>query len=128
MLTQIFVCFVNFIQQEADIACDPITSVYSLNQNEFKGRKSTGARTLSTKTSAETPEKTTEKTPEKTPEETKVHTTTTSEVKCVLCSKSHVLDNCYKFQAMSSEEKKQFVMKRALCFGCLTYGHRSRGL
>ena len=28
-----FVCFVNFIQQEADIACDPITSVYALNQN-----------------------------------------------------------------------------------------------
>ena len=117
-----FVCFVNFIQQEADIACDPITSVYSLNQNEFKGRKSTDARTLSTNTSAETPEKT----PEKTPEETKVHTTTTSEVKCVLCSKSHILDNCYKFQAMSSEEKKQLIMKRALCFGCLTYGHRSR--
>ena len=111
----------NFKQQEADIACDRITSVYSLNQNEFKGWKSTGARTLSTKTSAETPEKT----PEKTPVETKVHTTTASEVKCVLCCKSYVLDNCYTFQAMSSEEKKQFVMKRALCFGCLN-GHRSR--
>ena len=44
---------------------------------------------------------------------------------CLFCGdKSHYLPECAKLKEMSAEEKKSFVMRNSLCFGCLRRGHR----
>ena len=44
---------------------------------------------------------------------------------CLFCGdKSHYLTECVKLKEVSSEEKRSFVMRNSLCFGCLRRGHR----
>ncbi|XP_022102427.1 uncharacterized protein LOC110985605 [Acanthaster planci] len=114
--------FVKFVVKEADLACDPVTSLQSLKaerpssestkQDARSARKESkraaGASTFSTAT------------------ETKRKGGFQDEV-CLLCEKrSHQLDDCRSFLSKTLEERKQFVMKRGLCFACLTQGHRSK--
>ena len=43
------------------------------------------------------------------------------------CEKSrHVLNLCPTFTALTYDEKRNFIMNNALCFGCLKFGHMSK--
>ena len=44
--------------------------------------------------------------------------------KCLLCSGSHVLTKCHKFQAMSPKQRSNFAISNRLCFSCLLPSHR----
>ena len=43
---------------------------------------------------------------------------------CRFCEGEHLLSDCSMLQQRGSAEKREFVMKHSLCFGCLGRGHR----
>ena len=46
--------------------------------------------------------------------------------RCPCKESNHSLTSCSVFIGMPYEEKRNFVMRNALCFGCLRIGHRSK--
>lgn len=47
-------------------------------------------------------------------------------VLCLYCQKKgHKLNHCFKFSALTTNDKIEFVLKNNLCFGCLANGHKS---
>ncbi|CAI6373963.1 unnamed protein product [Macrosiphum euphorbiae] len=44
--------------------------------------------------------------------------------KCPLCTEHHKLYACSKFNNMSTNDRRNFVMKSRLCFNCLNFGHQ----
>ena len=99
-----FCAFADFISEEANIACDPVTSLDSLRDvTDERKKASTPARTLASD----------------------AHFGETES--CLLCKKgTHLLTECRTFGGKSAEEKQAFVMKNGLCFGCLRHGHLSK--
>ncbi|XP_038074806.1 uncharacterized protein LOC119742710 [Patiria miniata] len=109
-----FQTFASFVEKEANIACDPVTSVHSLREERYDRKKShAGARSFSTSVSTDRP-------PKQQPEY-KARPQT-----CVLCKKLHNLDNCEVFAAKTLQDRKVYIKERGLCFGCLRPGHRSK--
>ena len=37
---------------------------------------------------------------------------------CQMCQKNHDLDACFKYKQLQVDERKRFLMKSKLCFGC----------
>ena len=37
---------------------------------------------------------------------------------CQMCQKNHDLDACFKYKQLQVDERKKFLMKSKLCFGC----------
>ena len=108
-----FRTFAAFVEKEANIACDPVTSLNSLKgdrQNQ-KGMSLTGARSLSTNVSPSPKLQNGDKAPSR---------------PCLLCTKLHGLDRCEMFASKSLPERRLFVKDKGLCFGCLRPGHRSK--
>ncbi|XP_070556646.1 uncharacterized protein [Ptychodera flava] len=106
--------FVGFIQEEADIACDPLTSLGSLRPSTDKDQQGTsngttrkrkpGGHTLSTSSKP-----------------------TTDTESCQFCKKDgHPIQECEAFKAKPMTERQDFVKKGGYCFGCLGKGHISR--
>ena len=46
--------------------------------------------------------------------------------KCKLCQDSHDLDECKEFRMRSMDDKRKFIMKSHLCFGCYGTNHISK--
>jgi transposase InsO family protein len=46
---------------------------------------------------------------------------------CPLCSNSHALRDCSKFNSKSIDDKVTFIREKRLCFGCLGTNHVSKG-
>ena len=46
-------------------------------------------------------------------------------VQCVLCEKNHSLEKCSTFKGKSLDERRNFIISKGLCFGCLKSGHLS---
>ena len=108
-----------YIDREASIACDPVTSLQGLrgsekrsesydNRHKSDRKRPPGASTLFTKTSDNVPSK------------------TQKSAYCFFCTKDHHLDVCKLFISKTLEERKGFAMKKGLCFGCLARGHLSK--
>ena len=119
-----FKFFADFIVKEAKIACDPVTSLQCLrgdrdlgDSNRNKPQRNdrsrfTGGRTLLTGVHEKGVH-------EKGPS---LHKTT-----CTHCERvGHDIDNCRTFLAKPLEKRKEFVLYKELCFGCLGTGHMSR--
>lgn len=101
--------FVKFLTREAKIACNPVTSLQSLKQSE--------------------PEKTKI---QKYPNFGSKSLTTTSKEKtataCPFCKKiGHTLRKCRKFVEKAVSDRVKFIQAERLCFGCLKFGHHSKG-
>lgn len=45
---------------------------------------------------------------------------------CLFCSQSHSLEQCKEFVKKKHREKVNFIKEKAVCFGCLHVGHRSK--
>ena len=117
--------FSQFIEEEADITCIPLTSVQGIKSLDTKDATNKHGSTFKTRppwassfasglTEAaykgdHAPEKSTP-----IPRE------------CILCGKGHHLDFCRTFQSMPMEDRKELVRKKRLCFGCLNQGHISK--
>ena len=108
-----FAEFASFVSREADIACDPITSLQSLRGSDDASKtredrtKSHASSSFSTYAKIKTLDNDTRS-------------------KCTLCQGNHPLDNCKTFLAKPLQERKTFAMLKGLCFGCMEPGHRSK--
>ena len=100
--------FVSFLTRESDIACNPSTMAPShrasmdlrSGEPQEKGAAGSTARTLNTSLAND---------------------------KCLFCDKNnHALDKCFKFRDKQMEEKKEFIVKNHICFGCFKFGHSSK--
>nr|XP_055059768.1 uncharacterized protein LOC129443292 [Misgurnus anguillicaudatus] len=45
---------------------------------------------------------------------------------CLFCSQGHSLEQCTGFGKKKHREKVSFIKEKAVCFGCLLVGHRSK--
>ncbi|XP_062248605.1 uncharacterized protein LOC133957162 [Platichthys flesus] len=103
-----FKVLVNFLSKEADLACDPISSIQALKSVEGEKPKHPRSQTIQAKTLS-------------------TNTTESSISECVFCKrKGHVLAKCRKFGEKTVQERNKFVQVEKLCFGCLGSGHISR--
>ena len=101
-----FTYFVTYLNLEASIACNPITSYSALQQRDYDRNKprnpTANAKTFNT---------TTERQP----------------ISCHLCQKpGHGLSNCHNFIAKPLDDRVKYILTERLCFGCLRFGHISK--
>ena len=122
-----FANFVQFIATEAEIACDPVTSLGAIRPFSEKEKdkvpnprkRTMGAKTLATEGQAIEGQAT-----EGQEKDEKMKSAKPS---CKLCRRdSHTLHDCRTFTRKPSAEKQEFIRKNGLCFGCLGYGHLSK--
>ena len=135
-----FKAFSDFIANEADIACNPVTSLQALRSPEEKSQrevKRTKANAFSTNVKAHETDKSTtvmktytvaENSSKYSNGSKKVSMSALSAnpVTCLCCGESHSAHKCQKLSSKSVEEKKRFVFENNLCFGCLRRGHNSK--
>ena len=129
--------FAEFIAQEANIACNPISSFHALKPTEEKqsrDAKRPKANVFATNVSAREKSKTVAKphseeensTEEASGDEEVSPSASSNTVKCICCEESHFIYKCKTFCDKSVEDKKKFIMDNNLCFGCLRRGHKSK--
>ena len=98
--------FASFIAKEADIACNPITSLNAVRAIQRKCHDhdvGDGYACADVKTSVPTTQS------------------------CRYCHRnSHKLHRCNSFIALKPDDRREFLQKKRLCFGCLEYGHLSK--
>ena len=108
--------FVKFIMTEADIACDPVTSLEALRgkYDKPKDSKTIRSRTPGVTTFA-------------TGGQTKIKEKSQPVKKCLFCKRDyHNLQECRAFSSKPMTEKHEFIQKSGLCYGCLCHGHMSK--
>lgn len=111
-----FSYFIRFLNMEARIACNPITSLQAIKPTEQEGSKPTERERPKSQRNRNFSAKT--------------FTTSTSEktsIVCMFCKKKgHTLHRCCKIMEKPIEERVKFVQLEKLCFGCLKTGHNSK--
>ena len=97
--------FVSFLVNESDIVCDPIVSFRSLTDKKGShNSKSVNLTVAGTSCN-----------------------TVTESMNCLYCNKdNHSLDRCFKLKGKPYEDKKEFIISKGLCFGCLKGGHLAK--
>lgn len=111
--------FVEFIREEADLACDPITSLQSLKPETQKVSTKVVQSSFATSTKAEKPVSTSNH---------KFDSTQRSNTGkwCRFCKRdTHKLDDCRTVRSKPYEERIQFIKSQGICFTCLEHGHLS---
>ncbi|XP_041422759.1 uncharacterized protein LOC108719567 isoform X1 [Xenopus laevis] len=116
-----------FVNEEAWIACNPVTASYVLKPLEERpARETKRARATSFTTNTAT------KGPDTYESKFKVTTGISKELeptnlqttfKCMFCGENHSIHKCQQLKEKSPDEKKKFVLDNQLCFGCLRKGH-----
>ncbi|XP_070406798.1 uncharacterized protein [Nothobranchius furzeri] len=111
--------FASFLSVEAEVACNPFTSIHALrysetnsdkgNTRERKGNKASVFKTNSTEQS-----------------DTQSIIITSKDFSCVLCQIAHPLHKCPDFLKLSLENRRKFVKEKKLCYGCLKQGHNAK--
>eukprot|EP00057_Strongylocentrotus_purpuratus_P002977 XP_003725633.2 PREDICTED: uncharacterized protein LOC100892397 [Strongylocentrotus purpuratus] len=94
-----FSIFARFVNDEATIACDPVTS-FQMPKGE---RKLPTARAFGTDARK-----------------------SNSKPSCSFCKGTHRLEDCSTFKVETLDSRKEFVKEQRLCFGCLKFGHVSK--
>ncbi|KAK0144674.1 hypothetical protein N1851_017016 [Merluccius polli] len=105
--------FVKFLSREAKIACNPVTSLYSLKQGEAERTRQ--------------PASNKQKQPNV---NAKTLTTSSNEQAartCLFCKKTgHTLHVCRKLLEKEVSDRVKFIQSEKLCFGCLEASHLSK--
>lgn len=111
--------FTMFVSTEAEIACNPITSLYALRSSDSntekklpRDAKRNKASVLTTHTAADTVSQRSDQGKVKTP--------------CILCQDKHQLHACPRLTEMSLAERRNYIKEKKLCYGCLKPGHSAR--
>lgn len=111
--------FAAFLSLEAEVACNPVTSIHALRSLEASGDKGNlretkrnKASVFNTKTSVQNDECVS----------TKAHVTPL----CMLCQDTHQLHTCPVLINMPLKERRTFVKDNKLCYGCLKQGHSAK--
>ncbi|XP_064647084.1 uncharacterized protein LOC135499944 [Lineus longissimus] len=128
-----FRVFADFMSREADISCDPITSLQSLHSgatgNARTGDKPTtgsshGHEKRSHEKMSSLATETTE--PMNSHRKSTMTGSFVDKKKCVCCEEVHMLDDCPVFLAKTLEDRKQFVKANRLCFSCMKKAHQAK--
>lgn len=110
--------FAEFLLLEAEVACNPVTSIHALRSPglcienvNLKDTKRNKVSVFST--------------------ETAVHSDKTSSrantgPQCMLCQNTHQLHKCPNLMKMSLAERRAYVKENRLCYGCLKQGHSAK--
>lgn len=115
--------FVNFMTTEAEIMCNPITSLHALHSCESpyerrmsKETKRSKAIVFKTQTSVNNDTQSTVK-----------GKFTVTKTQCMLCQDdSHQLHKCLKFMEKSLKDRRAYVKDNKLCYGCLKSSHHAK--
>ena len=128
-----FEAFTKFLAKEADIACNPISSELALRSLETERplrEKKSNVRALSTSatkpsesTGSASPSSSSSTLRQATPS---TATTTRKPAYCHFCKQEHSIHQCKDFVKEKIEDRKAFIIKNHLCFGCLKKGHSSK--
>ena len=101
-----FSTFAVFMAKEAEVACNPITSLNAVRALSSDNRT---VRVDKDNTLASH------------------QNNTTKTINCRYCQKTnHKLHTCNEFMLLNPEERSEFLHRRRLCFGCLEFGHLSK--
>ncbi len=106
--------FALFIQEEADIANDPVTSIYGNKGSEGTNAKPTARPKASSYAFATESSENSQAKP------------VSRGRACMVCSSDHSLHLCPTFKGMSSQERAEYARKHRLCFSCLIPNHRAK--
>ncbi|KAM7380993.1 hypothetical protein PAMP_004254 [Pampus punctatissimus] len=99
---------VDFLSKEADLACDPISSIQAVKKIEGERQRLHRGQTIQAKTLS-------------------TNTAQHNIPSCNFCKRTgHALANCRKFCEKTVQDRVKFVQTEKLCFGCLKTGHHSR--
>ncbi|KAK0146795.1 hypothetical protein N1851_013915 [Merluccius polli] len=99
---------VDFLSKEADLACDPISSIQAVKRIEGERQRQPRGQTIQAKTLS-------------------TNTAQHNIPSCDFCKRTgHILANCRKFCENTVQDRVKFVQTEKLCFGCLKTGHLSR--
>ena len=109
-----FAEFCQFLATEARIACNPVTSLRAIKDEDWKGKthsrlrrsKGPGLSSLATGVNEAAGGS------EKSKEEKRNRQTL-----CLFCKASHDLENCDKFLRLPLNERREFVLAKRLCWG-----------
>lgn len=120
--------FCRFLKKEARIACNPVTSLRSVKDDEPKVNTEKGrmnnrfgqnrnvvARSFVTGSSAVKREGGRNREEDN-----------NKRVNCTFRKDAHELDACQKFLQIPLVEKREFIQSKRLCWGCLKWGHISK--
>ncbi|XP_060759736.1 uncharacterized protein LOC132870171 [Neoarius graeffei] len=128
--------FADFLATEAEIACNPVTSLNALkptDEKQSRDIKRTKANAFITnvkasdKTSTELECSAAENSIKVSNRARKVNPSfTSSAVTCMCCGETHSIHKCQIFTNKPVEDKRKFIHDNNLCFGCLRRGHNSR--
>ena len=100
-----FSTFSSFIAKEADVACNPITSLNAVRALSERNPIANVDKASTLVSIQSNPVK----------------------MSCRYCHKmSHKLHSCNSFIALKAEERSEFLQQKRLCFGCLEFGHLSK--
>ena len=115
-----FAEFCQFLATEARIACNPVTSLRAIKDEDLKGKTHSGLRRSKGPglSSLATGVNEAAGGSEKGKEEKRNRQTL-----CLFCKVSHDLENCDKFLRLPLNERREFVLAKRLCWGCLKWGH-----
>ncbi|XP_064647111.1 uncharacterized protein LOC135499967 [Lineus longissimus] len=118
-----FEFFLEFMEEEAELQCDPVTSIGALRKPGTENKrlsntkvftKGTEARALATGTTGAIGGNA-------------GHTGSSVVKSCLFCKQSHDLDSCGKLQKEPMKKRKDFIFKNGVCYGCLKKGaHRAK--
>ncbi|XP_063961087.1 uncharacterized protein LOC129282656 [Lytechinus pictus] len=111
-----FKLFARFLEEESKIACCPITSVHSLKESRSERGRSAALEVRALATDATTSRNQKGKTDQR----------KQGPISCLVCKKSHTLEECPTFLAWEMVMKKKLITEKGLCYGCLKVGHRSK--
>ena len=104
--------FVAFVTGEAKVACNPVSSLYTMTDERKSQREAKRKLAIVLTTNADLHR------------ERVSYKETTK--KCVFCNAGHDLPLCRSLAEKSLKEKHQLIQEQRRCFGCLRVGHGSK--
>ncbi len=116
-----FNSFTEFMEKEAQIACNPITSLDQLREKRNSADKVTEKKGWADKFTDKTYRR-------NVPDKRRAHVHV-NEVKpdCFHCGhKGHSIHTCRSFERKSPKERREFIISKGICFRCLETGHISK--
>lgn len=112
--------FARFTSNEAEIACNPITSFHALRSLDSITEKRNLRDVKKNKASVFTTQTVTDNENHKSVQRK-------AKTSCILCQDNkHQLHACSKFTEMALVERRNYIKEKKLCYGCLKPGHSVR--
>lgn len=111
--------FAAFLSMEAEVACNPVTSIHALRSLETSSDKRNVRDIKRNKASVFNTNATEQNNKQVTPKKQ-------NGPQCILCQDTHQLHMCPNLMKMTLENRKAYAKDNNLCYGCLKQGHNAK--